>query len=78
MIFFSTVGKHISNVHGSFIFAKFKKGIKLSLRKNCGIDRRVARNFDRGGKQQPNNQVSIFDYLMTLIVKASSTKGAFF
>jgi len=25
-----------------------------------------------------NNQVSTFDYLMTLILKASSTKGAFF
>ena len=27
--FFSTVGKHISHVHVSFIFAKFKKRIKL-------------------------------------------------
>jgi len=27
--FFSTVGKHISHIHVSFIFAKFKKRIKL-------------------------------------------------
>jgi len=36
--------------------------------------RHVARNFDRGG----NSQVSKFDYLIPLVVEASSIKGAFF
>jgi len=41
----------------------------------CYPDRHVARNFDRG---ENNNEVSTFKYIMPLVFKASSTKGAFF
>jgi len=40
------------------------------------VSRRVAKIFGRGGAN--NNQVSTCEYLMSLVFKASSIKGAFF
>jgi len=46
----------------------------LSTLESCA-GRHVPRNVHRGGG---NNQVSTFDYLMSLVFKVSSIKGTFF
>ena len=60
------------------IFLLYTYGMRHGYQKfhnDSSTYRYVARNFDRGAN---NNEVSTFKYIMPLVFKASSTKGAFF